>query len=209
MNLVDDVGASMRLTFPDLSGESYRRMWEERECDASLTALLTAGAGVLLFIHADQIQPPQWLVDNATLTSRMGLTVEAGKEEAWHPRLAPTQVQVVELLQFLFAPPLDIGPRRVAVLLSAWDKVVPEGRAPAAYLAERMPLLHQYLAANAARCTCRVYGVSAQGGEYEAGAQTGAAEALRKLNRPSERILLASDGPDSHDLTEPVAWLAK
>src|SRR5438067_606114 len=42
MNLRDAKRGPLRLTFPDLSGESYRRMWEERACDAEIAALLKA-----------------------------------------------------------------------------------------------------------------------------------------------------------------------
>ena len=42
MNLLDAGGNPVRLTFPDLSGESYRRMWEERDCDPAVAGALTA-----------------------------------------------------------------------------------------------------------------------------------------------------------------------
>jgi hypothetical protein len=213
MNLLDKAGTPLRLTFPDLSGESYRRMWEERECDRDVAAILKGRTGVLLFVHADRIQPPQWVVDLASLSRRLGLPVEPGKPIPWHARFAPTQVQVVELLQFLRAAPLGVGPRRLAIVLSAWDKVAPEGRTPSVLLAERMPLLHQYLRSMENEQPWRVFGVSAQGGDYEPlpGAPTTwspeRVEALRQLDQPSRRIQLVQEAAVSHDLTEPVAWL--
>jgi hypothetical protein len=59
----------------------------------------------------------------------------------------------------------------------------------------------------------RVYGVSAQGGDYDevkAGAKpTQSAEDLRVLDLPSTRIDLTDGTSKSHDLTVPLAWLMK
>jgi hypothetical protein len=122
-----------------------------------------------------------------------------------------TERQVVGLLQLLREPPLDRGPRRLAIMLSAWDKVLHEGLEPEAYLHSKLPLLGQYLQCGTDKWTYRVYGLSAQGGEYDS-AKEGAissaeAEALRKLDQPSKRIRLVYVGSETNDLTEPLAWL--
>ena len=57
-----------------------------------------------------------------------------------------------------------------------------------------------------------MYGVSAQGGDYDdkAAGKPGNVEAaeLRKINNPAERIFLTLDGKtSSHDLTIPIGWL--
>jgi len=213
MNLVDKTGAHLRLTFPDLSGESYRRMWEERDCDRDVANILSGRTGLLFFVHADRIQPARWLVDLVALSKKLGLPVEAGKPVPWHPRFAPTQVQLVELLQLFHSPSLDVGPRRLAIVLSAWDKVAPEGRSPSEFLTEKMPLLHQFLLANEVVHPWQVFGVSAQGGDYEplpeAHAQWSPEQvaALRDIDQPSMRVQLVSENSTSHDLTEPIAWL--
>nr|VFJ73578.1 MAG: hypothetical protein BECKFW1821C_GA0114237_10533 [Candidatus Kentron sp. FW] len=226
MNLLDANGTSMKVTFPDLSGEVYRRMWEERDCEPEVVKTLNA-EGVLLFIHADTIQRPRWVVDEAAFSK--ALDMAARKEKApevaaqekkdvpWHPGRAPTQVQLVDLLQLLCLPPLDvdIGPRRLAIMLSAWDKVGEEGLGPDDYLKEKLPLLGQYLRSGADGWIWRVYGLSAQGGDYDDPEKPDVepnpeAEKLRDLDRPSERIELFQDSSTpSHDLTEPLAWLMK
>lgn len=213
MNLLDAGGNPVRLTFPDLSGESYRRMWEERDCDPAVADILTAGEGLLLFVHADQIQSPRSVLEVASQSRRLGIEIADEPGAPWRPRLAPTQVQIVDLLQLLRARPLGVKPQRVAIMLSAWDKVAPENRTPEAFFAERLPLLDQYLRSGADGWTWRVYGVSAQGGDYEienkemTDAQRADLEALRTLDQPSERIKVISEIGESHDLTEPVAWL--
>lgn len=215
MNLLDTASKAVRLTFPDLSGESYQRMWEEREVDPDVAAILRERSAVLLFLHGDQIQPPQWTVDVAAMSKRLGLPVEPGKPVPWHPRLAPTQVQVVELLQLLRGPELDVGARRVAVVISAWDKVAPEGRTPSTLLEERMPLLQQYLDHGELGHPWKVFGCSAQGGDYEPPPDSKIewsreeVKTLRLLDKASDRIQLVADDTNSHDLTEPIAWLTE
>jgi hypothetical protein len=213
MNLLNRDDNPVRLTFPDLSGESYRRMWEERDCDPAVAEILTTGEGLLLFVHADQIQSPKSVVEVAAQSKKLGIEVTDEQDAPWRPRLAPTQVQIVDLLQLFRSPPLKVGLQRVAIMLSAWDKVVAEKRTPEAFLAEWLPFLDQYLRSSADGWTCRVYGVSAQGGDYEAenkemtGPQRADLEALRTLDQPSMRIKVISESGESHDLTEPVAWL--
>lgn len=85
----------------------------------------------------------------------------------WSPHLAPTQVQVVELLQFLMTDDLFVGLRWVAVLISAWDEVEGDGLDPEEVLSTKLPLLDQYLRNGRDPWTWRVWGVSAQGSIYE------------------------------------------
>ncbi len=202
MNLARDDGALVRVSFPDLSGEVYRHMWEDRDCDPEVAEILCDGSAVLLFAHADRIQAPQWVVDETALTRKLGLPVDNEQEVPWHPRLAPTQVQLVDLLQLLRTPPLDIGPRRLGLMLSAWDKVSAEGRTPEAFLQEHLSLVDQYLRQGADAWTWRVYGVSAQGGDFAT-----EADVLLANDVPSTRIRLVDGESESHDLTEPLAWL--
>jgi hypothetical protein len=210
MNLLDTAGMPIRVTFPDVPGEAYRRMWEDRDCDPDVAEVLHAD-GVLLLVHADTIRTPKWVVDEVALSRELGLTVPDDEVVPWHPRLAPTQVQVVDLLQLLRTPPIDVGPRRLVVMLSAWDKAMGEGLTPAAYLNSKLPLLAQYLRCNADGWNWRVYGVSAQGGDYDpvddAAPRVPEAEELRNLDRASSRIQLVGPLPETHDLTEPLGWL--
>lgn len=210
MNLVDPNGTAVRVTFPDLPGESYRRMWEDRDCEPDVAEVLKAES-VLLFVHADTIRAPSWVVDEVELSRLLGLEVVGDSPVSWHPRLAPTQVQLVDLLQMMRVQPLDVGPRRLAILLSAWDKAEAEGLSPAEYLEAKMPLLAQYLRQGADGWVCRVYGLSAQGGDYdpveEDAKKVAAADALRNLDSASTRIKLNGPEGPTHDLTEPISWL--
>lgn len=203
-------GKAVEIVFPDVPGESYRQMWEDRECEHEVADTLR-GRSVLLFIHADTITAPKWVEEEASLLKKLGIPVVEGQPVKWHPRLAPTQVQVVDLLQLLSLAPLDVGRRKLGIVLSAWDKARGEGLSPEGYLQAKLPLLNQYLMNNQKRWAYRIYGLSAQGGDYD-GVEPGSprkeeAAVLRRLDKPSERICLVSEQLETHDLTEPVAWL--
>lgn len=211
INLVTDDSEAATVTFPDIAGESYRQMWEERECEKVVAETLMQGS-VLLFVHADDIKRPLWIVDVAATARALDLPPdEAVQPVPWNPSLAPTQVQLVGLLSLLGEAPLDIGPRRLVVMLSAWDKAKGERLAPRDFLREKLPLLSQFLDTNPKLWRWTVYGVSAQGGEYD-DTQPGAqpkqeAQNLRAADEPSSRIELTDGVSTSHDLTIPLAWL--
>lgn len=198
-----------QLAFPDVAGESFQAMWESRECDESVEKLLRS-TGVMLFVHADTIKSPGWIVEDAKEYAALGLPVEEGVPVPWHPRMSPTQVQLVDLLQSLQAKPFDVGPRRLAIILSAWDTAMEEGISPQMYLSRHLPLLEQYLNHGLGEeWVVRIYGISAQGGKYdEVDAVPGAdAERMRAMDIPSHRILVDDGEATANDLTAPIHWL--
>ena len=210
LNLSDAAGQALTVTFPDVPGEEFRKMWEVREIDPTVMETLRA-TNVLLFVNADAINHPNWVVDEVELYKKWNIPLQENEPVPWHPVMAPTQVQLVELLQLLRMPPLDLGPRKVAIMLSVWDKAKGEGLEPKDYLAKLMPLLNQYLSCNADEWTARIYGISAQGGEYDSieadASKSQEAENLRMQHQASTRVDVVSEEQRSHDLTEPLAWL--
>lgn len=213
MTLREKTGDEFELHFPDMAGESFQRMWENRECDPSVAAQLRS-CGVLLFIHANKYKVPTWVVDEVQQNKKLGIVPEPAQPVAWKPEHSPTQVQLVDLLQSLQSASLDAGPRRLAIVLSAWDKAAAEGHAPEAYLERHFPFLQQYLRSGVGEgWTWTVFGVSAQGGEYDEDDKPPREEAqrMREVDIPSQRIkvVTVTEGAESHDLTEPLTWLLK
>jgi GTPase SAR1 family protein len=216
MNLKDGDGRKVRMTFPDLSGESYQQMWEARECDPQLAQLLGSGEGVLMFVHANRVKRPIGVAEAVALIEVLGgKQPEPTISEEWHPKDAPTAVQVVEMLQMLRCNALRSPARRLAIMLSAWDKVEDEGLDPDAFLARELPLLDQYLLQGDGGWEFRVCGLSAQGGDYEPELREGEemdpdlkakVAAIRGIEEASARIRLFSPSL-STDLTGPIAWL--
>jgi len=216
LTLKAEGGEVFDLTFPDIAGEAFSEMWEMRECTPTVADALRA-TGVLMFIHVDKIKSPGWIADDAALAEDMGdVQADVHKDAVgdgsvpWKPESSPTQVQLVDMLRCLQEPPLDVGPRKLAVILSAWDMVEDDEVSPERFLEMHLPLLHQYLAHGLnAGWAKNIFGVSAQGAEYDDvnGAPSAEADRMRGMEVPSQRIKVVVGNATSHDLTEPVNWL--
>lgn len=133
-----------------------------------------------------------------------------GKPSEFTPALTPRQVQIVDLLEAFSDTPLELRPKRIAVVVSAWDLVgldfTPDG-----WLSDKMPLLDQYLRSRSDEFETRIYGVSAQGGRLPQQGQPDEGsdrQALLAMQVPSSRIRVVGHGADDHDLTHPIAWLS-
>lgn len=213
MKLQNPQGGTVKATFPDLPGEAYQRMWENRDCEDYVANILRGGE-VQLFIHSDTIRAPQWVTDEVGISRKIGIEVPNDEPpQEWEPKLAPTQVQLIDLLQMLHRAPLNVGPRRLAIMLSAWDKASPDDLSPEDFLKSKLPLLWQYLKRNGDSWTFRIYGLSAQGGDYDSNDSRGhtvsEANELRALDQASKRIRVVGSGVQSNDLTEPLEWLMR
>lgn len=197
------------LSFPDFAGETFTQIWESRECDPDVVNALKA-EGVMLFVHSSNINYPGWIADEEKLSKQMGITRSAGEPIQWQARFAPTQVQLVDLLRCLQEGPLNVGPRKLSVVLSAWDLAEGERKTPEKYLEAHLPLLHQYLHYGLSTTwQFKIYGVSAQGGEYDGDqdAPCSDAQRMRDLDVASHRIKVQASDSTSNDLTEPLFWL--
>jgi energy-coupling factor transporter ATP-binding protein EcfA2 len=209
MQLKDASEQVVAVSFPDVPGEDFDRMWEERELDPAMVETLAAPA-IVLVVNGDTIKLPAWIVDRNAVAKGAGLPPVEDEPVAWSPTLAPTQVRLVELLQMLMSGDLNVGPRRLAILISAWDKVEGEELDPAELVATKLPLLDQYLRSNRDPWTWRVWGLSAQGGPYEDPEKDEhfpETEALRELDRPSDRIKVVDGTATVTDITVPLEWL--
>jgi hypothetical protein len=209
MRLKDADDHKVEVSFPDLPGEDFSRMWERRELDKGMLETLSASSLVLM-INGDTIKLPAWLVEWNMLQSKMRMVPSKNEAIEWSADLAPTQVRIVDLLQMLMSGELNIGERRLAILISAWDKVEGDGLMPAAILESKLPLLNQYLRSGRDPWSWKVWGLSAQGGVYEdpdKGQSFAETDRLRDLERPSDRIKVVDGETLCSDLTKPLKWL--
>ncbi len=120
--------------------------------------------------------------------------------EDWAPSDMPLDVRAVDLLQETLEKRSKTLP--VAVIVSAWDGAGNHADAPAIWLAERAPLLAQFLEANADRLPHEVFGVSAQGGDFSANGKPHA-----DPEDPWDRAFLLHGGGTPGTLASPVEWL--
>lgn len=222
MNLKDGDGNVVEVAMPDAPGEDFRAMWEDRELGRVLGDSL-AGGNIMLLVNGNKVKAAAWVTERASQRRATGRQKAEALPKDWHPSLAPTQVQLVDLLQLISHAPVGRAGRRIVVMISAWDKVEGEKLTPDAYLTAKLPLLAQYLEAGRDGWTSRVYGVSAQGGEYDgndANAESADGKApkkktqkgrdadrLREVDIPANRIRLVFGERESNDLTEPLQWL--
>lgn len=206
MSLKDtESGNTVTLSFPDLSGESFSLQWAERQITTSYDNFLKAASGGVLFLNPDPHKPSRIDVA-APLVQEMNQA--DGNDDSpvvpWEASLAPRQVQLVDLLQFIAERDYFKPPFRLALVISAWDKLKEHNIAPAKWFATQVPLLFQFLESNRNLFEYTIYGVSAQGDDYTK------AEELREVD-PSARIeVVSADGTNSsHDLTQILLWLMR
>jgi hypothetical protein len=210
--------------FPDVSGEWFKIQWKDRKCTLKYYEYAAECSRVLLFLHPERIDEG-YTIDEvapavAELESSEQAVVQGGLHKVEAPTAeqptspvaakseydpdkdSPTQVKMVELIQFLLRPPFEPKQLKIAVIVSAWDMIVEQNLSPGEWFKRRLPLLSQFLRANHENITYRIYGVSAQGGPLPVSTP----DLLRK-NNPSERIIVKDTQAESNDLTAPIKWL--
>ena len=227
MYLVDcENGSKGTAFFPDIAGERFSDQAEVRRGRRTFIANTESCDSILLFINAnaeqdylsiielndqmppDSEEPNEAPAEQATASA----PVDDGKQPPkpqpvpeFEPKKVPVQVKIVQLLSDFLRAPFEVRPRRLAVILSAWDVVATHTPAmsPERWLSGNMSLLDQFLKTNDGVFETRIYGVSAQGVDLEDAA---AVERAKKL-RASERILIVDGAERGHDITTPLVRL--
>ncbi|HET7454032.1 MAG TPA: hypothetical protein VFJ76_00760 [Solirubrobacterales bacterium] len=159
-------GELHELRVPDRSGEALRGTRNSRGWDPDLLEELGAADALVLFIRPGGVRPGEPVAELAAIvppTSDAGGDVKDEEERPWAPAMMPTDVSMVDALQELSqASGREVFP--VAVVVSAWDEV--KDLTPTQWLHSRVPLLAQYLDANAHRFPSAIFGVSVQGSKF-------------------------------------------
>lgn len=189
-----EVAAETSGAGPASAEDSIDRASHEEQTTPMDIAGSSSGSGELL---ADSTQDSAGTPDVLP-----GDTAATGAGE-FNPALCCTQVKYVDLLQQL-SQHIHNAPVRCAVIVSAMDAL--DGTEfqdkPELFVRRRMSMLDQFLLARRDLFESRIYGVSAQGGDYS----PSSIEALAQLG--SERIRICIAGSRSTDITRPVRWLA-
>lgn len=218
------------LRIPDLSGETWREATLDRQWPARIEQQVSDSRGLLLFLHArdmdagatigevneladslafnavegepdnggDEPEPPGSAVPASVETP--GGTQSAAGRAPKRKHKPPTQVALVDALQLICE---QRGPHRwrVALVMSAWD-LTQDGMTPEQFVAKNLPLLVQYLNANEDWLEVRIFGLSAQGGDFKdpaARAELGVRDTVERA------IVHGSDGVDV-GVHEIAAW---
>ncbi len=196
------------ITFPDLSGETWKQVWGNHQCTEEFVEMTNDASALILFIHADSIKKPLSVVDAQSMAEALGKNDDQEGHVDPVPWDAtshtPTQAMLVALLQLLSKPPMGSTSPKVAIVLSAWDKIV-GGISPDKFLQNEMPLLYQYLNSGFDYHDWKAFGVSAQGGDLNNGEST-EKEKLLSFDKQSERIIVQDSVDTTHDLTAVLEW---
>lgn len=195
-------GKKAVLHFPDLSGESFERQLSTRSCTPDYVGGFEGSGGILLFVTANGPSNGMTILDIAPLVPGEVVIEKPEEHREWTPEMVSTQVNLVDLLQFLQRLPFRPGIRRVAIVVSAWDVIQTPDLEPAYWLQRELPLLYQFLYSNPGSFEFRIYGVSAQGGDV-----TSDRKSDLVVKTPSTRIRCVGPETEPHDLTSPIAWL--
>jgi hypothetical protein len=198
-------GDSIELFLPDMSGESFDGYWTDRRWDMDHEDLVQEASGALFFIHPSAIVVPHRIDAVDRILSEFveevaEEVVEEGDLSPFDKKDVPTQVKLVEILQFIESRRENRDAFNISVVVSAWDLLENHETCPEDWLRKRLPLLFQYLKSNVKTFPFEVYGVSAQGGDLDSDM-----EVLQKTMRPSERIRVVRKGDSScNNITLPI-----
>lgn len=203
--LVDNKHQQFEVNFPDLSGESFQKQYSEREIDKDLAEYICQSDGILLFINPEKIIEPT-LISQTNYKWRNSANPTEVEFVSRNPiQDDPTEVQLLELLQFINYLK-ECTYTRLGIIISAWDIVNKDKYSrPEMFVKDQLPLLWQFLSANPMIFDVFYYGVSAQGGPLESEEDS---ERLSSFDDQMERILVVdNNGKISNDITLPL-WEA-
>lgn len=221
--LANESGDELEIHVPDLSGEAFEADWVERSMGKERATILSDVSGAMLFINPKNVRSEVLISAVAGDASELedelddeGNTGEQQIEDAdqngdvmygadvpneWRAEQAPTQIQLVDLLQIL----LHLNKRRpisLVVVVSAWDEIKQTIK-PENWVKRELPLLWQFLKSNSNDLNSTFWGISAQGGDLEKESNK-----LKEIDIPSERIsVVPTENGVSHDITRPLRWL--
>ncbi|WP_139977630.1 TRAFAC clade GTPase domain-containing protein [Nocardioides litoris] len=159
---------SMGLAVPDLSGETWEVAHVERVLDESIWKDAATAAGFMLFASVTDFEGSPTIEEGRQAAALLGQESQDWKEGSHvvHGEApSATQVVLVDLIQILSK--LHDGPFNLSIVLSAYDTVDHASTSPSAWVEENAPLLAQFLQGNESQVRTRIYGVSAQGGDYD------------------------------------------
>jgi hypothetical protein len=203
-----DSDEHFELIVPDVTGELWKGAVANSDLPQEWMDSLEEAKGALLFLRVgseENHQPLDWVTSRDLLRI---LGSPGGGEVA-----TPTQVVYSELLRFL---QIKLGKRwanvhrKVALVITAWDRLDPEYRfrPPIEYLKKEFPLLAGRIE-NAGGLEVRLFGMSVVGGDLENDEEFRSRFRNGDIKDFGYTVLEANGNQVSQekDLTLPLSWL--
>ena len=196
--LLTDGTDELKLEFPDLSGETFQNIYENREMSSELYEKIYNANAILYFINVEDICTPEFIAEipEELRCEKVELDDLQKRNPGEHD---PTQIQIIDLLQMISK--IKKEGVSLGIIFSAWDIVedLTDGKTrtnPRTYLKNQMNMLWQYIESNSNRFRTKVWGISAFGSKVEE------YEKLLDLENPAERIKIVDENNMlSHDIT--------
>jgi len=198
MSLAAADGDEYFLRIPDLSGEAWSELVDDRQVDEEFARSIETADGLCIFVHAAKFE------NDPTIAEVDAAARALGDEHGGGPGLrdekrSSGQVQLVELLQIV-GDRLASGSRHLSIVVSAFDLV--SDASPNEWIASNAPLAAQYLQTNSSRNSVRIFGLSAQGGSFADDAEK---DNLKRKNPIDRASVFRGNGTEGL-LDEPVTW---
>jgi hypothetical protein len=203
-------GQQIKIVVPDVTGELWKDAVSSSELTEEWMNQLKDSSGALLFVRVLSdlnVAPLDWVTARDLL--KMDWAESPHQEESM-----PTQVLLCELLRFLqltLRKRSNGGVPRVAIVITAWDRLDAEAKAlgPSAYIEKQYPLFSGRLE-DASSLDIKLFGTSVVAGDLEADPAFRQRFFEGDLNT-SGYVVQEIDGKvrEELDLTLPIAWLAE
>jgi len=194
---------TISLIIPDISGETFKKQFEDREWEEDFDTILENSNGILLFIDPrDKKNRPKFIYhENQHFKIFDEDYVNDNPQQTWNEDLAPSQVKLVDFLQMVdWSKPNAI--KKISIIISCWDLINSDEK-PEDWLAKEMPLLSQYLKSNSNIFLTKYFGISSQGGSYD----TDDARELLLQKDPLQRIIINDGEKITNNILSPLLWI--
>ena len=208
--LLDRQGSKTWLRIPDLSGEVFMDLINERRLKKDIAAQLRTADTLLFFLNLDTITGERRIPLGEESAIEIiekdygNKVIESGKDysvvDDEEKKRLITQADLVELLQCV----LYLVKRRVNVkfIISAWDSIEkqldPGDQVPEKCMERFLPLFFQFFRSNPSQIDGEIWGVSAQGFDFTN------PEELEKWKMDDiweHAKVITPAGEETHDLT--------
>lgn len=204
--LKDENGADVFLRIPDLAGEVFRNLVEDRQLPKETVSRLREADCILFFTYYKNMSYEKRIVDGSYDTVNREYTndenkdkqTSAGLDNQINKKRDANESEVVELLLSL----LELLKKSVNIrfIMSAWDMVEKEyGNEilPEEFAKKKFPLLYQCIYSNRDRMNFEFWGVSAIGGNLAD------RDDIKRIQSEESKAIkvVAPSGERSNDLT--------
>lgn len=196
VNLYNRNGEKYIFEIPDCSGEKYRDLVQDRQIDEDFVIQFKKSDSILFFVNYFNMSRERLI----KVVNEEQKTEEVSGEDSIEKNREANQSQVVELLQLIIELTKRDKRPKIKIIISAWDVIDrndEQYNVPRDFLTKRLPLLDQYLNCNKGEMDCEIWGISAQGGDFEN------EEQRQQVQRKGfdSIIVVDPDGNRSNDLT--------